>query len=357
MQADPATHETVHAVAVVAATAVASPGPISPFVPAGGVLLVVLAAGILLWALGGRLLRPGLALVGLIAGVPIGIWIGDAVAPEAPPVLFAGGGALAGLVIASISYRLALASATAVLAGVLALLGAWTAADMGLISDVRAAERIDAATDAARELGAAGAASAADVVEQAALEAAGASSTSPHARETLTRLWLAVSAQRERAAGTTESARGRGAAPASASTPASSTGSAATDASTTPGANDGVLARTRTAIEEIYASMPPPLRTLLMAALAAGAVAGGLFGFLFADAAARLVTSLAGSFLLLGAGVPLLSAVLGRSDDILPMRPGAWLAAVALLTIIGYGVQRMLLPPAGERGRAAPDGA
>jgi len=273
--------------------------PVTLLAPAGGVLLLVFAAGILLWALGGRLLRPGLAVIGMIAGVPIGIWIGAAVAPEVPSAIFAAGGAIAGLVVASISYWLALASVTALLSGVLALLGAWTAADLGMISSVRAAERIDAATGA--------------IVHEA---------PSPLSRDTLTRLWFATGIGRDAVPGTAND-------------------SAVIDASP---ADDGVIARTRAAIADLWDTMPPPLRTLLVASLAAGTVVGFLFGLLFADAAAKLVTSLAGSLLLLVAGMPLLSAAFGRSDDLLPLRPGAWFAALGMLTIIGFGVQRMVTP-------------
>lgn len=289
--------------------AVASSTPaaslISPFVPAGGALLLLLAAGLLLWALGGRLLRPGLALIGLIAGLPVGIWIGVAVAPEVPSVLFAAGGALAGLVIASISYGLALASVTAVLGGVLGLLGAWTAAEAGLIDSSRAAAQVEAASGA--------------IVEQA----------SPTSRETLSSLWFA-------ARGTTT--HGASNAPAS--------GASADEAGDHQGAplsdHPGVVARLRAAVESLWASLPQPLRTLLVAALAAGVVIGALFGLLFADAAAKLVTSMAGSVILLIAGIPLISALMGRTDDLLPPRPGAWFAAIALLTIVGFGVQRAI---------------
>lgn len=300
------------------------PPSVTPFVPAGGALLLLMAAGILLWALGGKLLRPGLALIGLLAGLPIGIWLGGMVAPDAPPLFFAAGGALAGLVLASLSYVLALAAVTAVLTGILALMAAWTAADMGWIDAARAADRIDQATGA---------------VQSAAPE-------SP-AFETLTRILLGA-----QGAGSAESGAG-GTAPSFNGKSAPSGKAAPNERLVTHRApvpidaapQPGLFARTRDAIENHWATMPQPLRTLLIASLAAGVVVGFLFGLLCAQAAARVVTSLAGSIILLVAGVPLLTAALGRSDDLLPSRPGAWFVAIALLTIIGYGVQRALAPP------------
>jgi len=296
------------------------PSLISPFVPAGAVLLLLMAAGLLLWALGGRLLRPGLAIIGLIAGVPIGIWLGGAVAPEVPPVFFAAAGALAGLVAAALSYAIALSAVTAVLTGILALMAAWSAADMGLIDASSAAARIDAATGE---------------IERAA--------PAPGGFETLTRILLGSGAP-ELAA--TQGARGTrdpraAAASSTAQTPAATPSSASGDASE----SIGMLERIRAAVEAQWSTMPQPLRTLLLASLAAGVVAGFLFGLLCSGAAARVVTSLAGSIILLVAGIPLLSALLGRTDDLLPPRPAAWFVAIALLTIIGYGVQRAIAPP------------
>lgn len=295
----------------------ATASSVTPFVPAGGALLFLLAAGILLWALGGRLLRPGLAIIGLLAGIPVGIWLGGAVAPEVPPLFFAAGGALAGLVIASISYVLALAAVTGVLTGIISLMAAWTAADMGWIDAAKAADRIDGATGAMQQ-----------------------SAPSLASFDTLTRILLGAQG------GSGADGGAPGASPSS-KKPAPSEHAAAHQA---PGPGDaaaspGILARAREAIESHWSTMPQPLRTLLIASLAAGVVVGFLFGLLCAQAAARVVTSLAGSIILLVAGVPLLTAALGRSDDLLPSRPGAWFVAIALLTIIGYGVQRAIAPP------------
>lgn len=339
---------------------------ISPFLPAGGALLLVLAAGLLLWALGGRILRPGLALIGLIAGLPLGIWLGGSVAPDAPSLLFAAGGALAGLVIASVSYRLALAAVTTLLASVLSVLGAWSAADLGWIDTNAAAATIDGATNQIK-----------------------AATPPALSRETLTRLWLAASTGADaasaippaaalvgesaaslehehavghdatgietvgdRSPGAASSAGGAsritGAAAPSSPRVGAGGGAGAAGGASSAGAlgalEGGPVARTRAAVQELWASMPHPLRTLLMASLAAGAVIGCLFGLLFAETAARLVTSLAGSLLLLLSGMPLLSALLGRGDDLLPAKPAAWFVAIALLTVIGFGVQRMLAP-------------
>ena len=297
---------------------IATANAVSPFVPAGGLLLVILAIGLLLWALGGRLLRPGLALIGLIAGLPIGIWIGSIAAPEAPPVFFAAGGAIAGLVIASISYGLALASVTSVLTAVVAVLGAWSAADLGFVDAGAVAQRIDAATGA--------------VVTEA---------PSPLAREALTRLWFASGGSVAGGPAPVPSHSNSGGPGAGAAS-----GHASNDARTlAEPTQEGVLARVRAAVETLWDEMPQPRRTLLMASGAAGAVIGLLFGLLFADTAAKLVSSLAGSLILLIAGMPLLTAALGRSEDLLPMRPAAWFAAVGLLTIIGFGVQRLLGDP------------
>lgn len=288
---------------------------VSPFVPAGAWLLFLMAAGILLWALGGRLLRPGLALIGLMAGLPVGIWIGGAVAPEVPSVIFAAGGALAGLVLACLSYTLALASVTAALTGILALMAAWTAVDMGLIDAGRAAARIDSTT---------GAIASADPM--------------PKSFDTLTRVLLGA------------------AAPLGANPDASSAGVAAARADESRDhaePSPRLVDRAQAAIEQHWSTMPQPMRTLLVASLAAGVVVGFLLGLLCSDVAARIVTSLAGSLLLLVAGIPLLSALLGRSEDLLPPRPGAWFVAIALLTIIGFGVQRAIQPPRSPEPRSA----
>lgn len=302
---------------------------------AGAVLLMAFAMGVALWAFGGRMLRPALGLAGLVAGVPVGVWLGVQVAPEVPPPVFAALGAVAGVVLASLSYPLALAVVTASLLSCAGFMGAWTAADAGWLDPARASAFLESAPSAA-VAGASGAATPERGGTSALLAAhAGAG-------RSLTELWMSQLGGAD--APSTGAARAAHASEGS--------GSAGPD-DAAAGGFGGAWARTRSAALQAWNDFPPPLRTWLMAAAAAGAAAGFLFGLLCQRAAAVMVTSLAGAAVMLVAGVPLLTALAGRTSDLMPSRPGAWLLGTLLLAIIGVGVQRWSATPR-EQPRAAP---
>ena len=89
--------------------------------------------GLLLWVAGRRVMRVGFAATGLIAGGLLGATIGNAGDLGVAPWVVGASGALILAVVASLAYRLALAGAVGLLFATLAPLGVWTANEQDLI--------------------------------------------------------------------------------------------------------------------------------------------------------------------------------------------------------------------------------
>ena len=83
----------------------------------------------------------------------------------------------------------------------------------------------------------------------------------------------------------------------------------------------------------------PPFRTLLVGSTAAGAVSGLLLGLLFTTLMARVLTSLAGAWLLVAGALPLLAS---HGHAPMPDDPRAWLVVLTALTVAGTLMQSAL---------------
>jgi small subunit ribosomal protein S3 len=84
---------------------------------------------------------------------------------------------------------------------------------------------------------------------------------------------------------------------------------------------------------------PPRLRTSMMFSAAIGAVLGLLIAAFAASFSATVVTSLAGSLLVLGSGWVTATRLGVPEGPWLPSTPAAWLVFWAVLWVIGLGVQ------------------
>jgi hypothetical protein len=93
----------------------------------------------------------------------------------------------------------------------------------------------------------------------------------------------------------------------------------------------------------------PPFRTLLVGSTAAGAVSGLLLGLLFTTLMARVLTSLAGAWLLVAGALPLLAS---HGHAPMPDDPRAWLVVLTALTVAGTLMQSALGGAPASKSRA-----
>jgi ElaB/YqjD/DUF883 family membrane-anchored ribosome-binding protein len=93
----------------------------------------------------------------------------------------------------------------------------------------------------------------------------------------------------------------------------------------------------------------PPFRTLLVGSTAAGAVSGLLLGLLFTTLMARVLTSLAGAWLLVAGALPLLAS---HGHAPMPDDPRAWLVVLTGLTVAGTLMQSALGGAPASKSRA-----
>lgn len=122
----------------------------APLATAWLVPLIAIAFGGALWAFGSRLARHAIALIGFAGGVPAGATIASALALEwFPPVAGAVAGALIGLLLAKVAYRLVLACGVSVAATMLGCILATALVDRGLLVEEsrRATVAMQARTD------------------------------------------------------------------------------------------------------------------------------------------------------------------------------------------------------------------
>jgi hypothetical protein len=109
--------------------------PWSAMIPIG-LLMVV---GLLLWAAGRRLLRPGFVIIGLGLGGVVGWMIGDSLTITFSAWFIAAGSAVALGVFAALSYRMTIIAALAGICGLLAPLAVLTLAHEGSGAQAQAA--------------------------------------------------------------------------------------------------------------------------------------------------------------------------------------------------------------------------
>ena len=97
---------------------------------------VALLAGLVLWGMGGRLLRPALGLVGVVIGGAIG-WICWSLVENLVPLwALVGGTALLIGCIGMLVYRLLLAGLLSLLLAIGCMVGAWCFMDQGELTPV-----------------------------------------------------------------------------------------------------------------------------------------------------------------------------------------------------------------------------
>lgn len=287
--------------------------------PAGtrAVLVGSMIVGTLLMLWGARLLRPAVVLATMAACFLLAVVAARHALPQVPLWAAAAAGAVAGLLAGALLYRPAVAVATAVVA----------ATAGGLIAfAVMAGGSLDTAP---RDLGHALVANPREVSRPGDGSRAGMR-------------MLEVLAP-----------------------PAGSTGDLGTRAESAVDATAPVAERAlrstadaarrgwNRACEAVEAT-DPPFRTLLVGSTAAGAVSGLLLGLLFTTLMARVLTSLAGAWLLVAGALPLLAS---HGHAPMPDDPRAWLVALTALTVAGTLMQAALGGAPAAPARAKRPGA
>lgn len=98
-----------------------------------------IGSGAVLWAFGGRIVRRAVAVAGFVGGIPAGVvlgeWMGIAWLPPWGSAII---GAFAGVIIALLAYRFALAITVMIVAGLLAAIISAAIIDRGLIASDQA---------------------------------------------------------------------------------------------------------------------------------------------------------------------------------------------------------------------------
>ena len=92
-------------------------------------------------------------------------------------------------------------------------------------------------------------------------------------------------------------------------------------------------------VELAFQETAPAYRTLLTASIAAGAVAGFLMGLLATTLVARILTSLAGAWLLVVGALPLLAM---HGYEPMPTGARGWLVVLVSIAILGTLAQSVL---------------
>ena len=300
--------------------------PITSLAPVG----VLFVAGLLLLCFGQRLLKPVLVLAAIFLGVIIAARIGHAVQPTLSPLVWSAIGAISGLILAILGYRLVLGVAVGAIGAVAAMLLALTATQMGWI---------DAGPQPAAALTADGDGSpiapldvddplvaAAWIVQQAADGPASAAPPATDDRAVLSKQLDDV-------------APGLGPAVVS-----------------WLDRFNGLLAGVGERLGAEWNAMPKPLRTLLMASAAAGGFLGFVAGVACPTWAAATLTSLFGSLLVVVCGAPLVSRVVS-AESLPELKPLGWLSLWMALAAAGWIFQWVTRPvkptPKGQREPAA----
>lgn len=87
------------------------------------IMAVVLIGGLLLWIFGGKSLKAGFGLLGMLVGAQLGLFAPAAIGYDTPPVIVAITGGALGLLLGMVAFRMTVAWTMAVLLGVLGLIG------------------------------------------------------------------------------------------------------------------------------------------------------------------------------------------------------------------------------------------
>lgn len=283
--------------------------------PAKGALVTSMVVAVLLLIFGARLLRPAVVLALMLTGFVIAVVVARNQLPEVPLWIAAAVGAVAGLVAGALLYRPAVGIVAGGVGAAIGALVAWAVIAGGSL-DTAPRDLGHALVDSPREVSTEGEG------ERAGLEI------------------LHVLAGPHDGADAAAAPQEHRSLAAAASDAAARTADAALpvgerllrDAADTVARANG---RLRTAIDNIA----PAYRTLLLAAAAAGAIAGFLAGLIATTTVARILTSFAGAWLLLVTALPLLAL---HGYEPMPADARVWLVTLAVLALLGVITQSVL---------------
>jgi len=275
---------------------------------ARGMLAVLMVVGILLVLAGARLLRPAVVATAMAVGFLGAVVTARALLPGVPLWAAAAVGAVAGLLAGSLLYRPVVAVVAAAVGSAVGALVAFAVMAGGAL-DTAPRDLGHALVENPREVRRDGDGQRAGMRILAVLapDAVAAPETGPHgaADAALSRAADAALPVGERALRSAVDITHRA-------------GDRAADA---------------------YHATAPAYRTLLTASTAAGAIAGLLAGFLATGLVARMLTSFAGAWLLLGGALPLLAL---RGLEPMPADARTWLVVLAAIAFAGTLAQGAL---------------
>lgn len=277
--------------------------PLDPALLPAGVLLIT---GVFMLLAGRRLLRTGLGITAALLGGLIGNAVGGTLIGGLPPVLWTGLGALLGLGLGLLLWRMTVASIMAASCAAVAGLSVLLAIHSGLIEPVLPTTTPEAAQTFALESLETEPTGEATAQDAQSLEAVVADAAAEEARS---RLRAGLSAARDR-----------------------------TDAWLL--ALNQRLSGTAGRLGRTWETLAPAVRTALLGV----AVLGGLFGFLFGlvawKRAGTIVTVIAGSGLILIAGLILVEILVpGAETPLGGLHPALWLGGWAAVAVFGAGIQ------------------
>ena len=285
--------------------------PLESLAPVG----VLFVAGALLLTFGRRLLKPVLVIGAVFFGVVLAVRVGDSLQLNLSPIVYSIIGAFTGIIAVVVSYRVALGLSVAAIGAVAAMLIATAAAESGFVDVGIASQEEVRATTAQPSATAQG-----SLASEATDEATDAAATG-FAKG-------AVAAELDRVS--------PGLGPSFV---------AWIDRCSEFVSNVGTWTHGR------WQALPRPMRTLLLAAGAAGAFLGFVMGIAAPVWAAATITSLLGSLLVLLCGVPLAARFV--SPEAMPsLSPIGWLGAWLGLACAGWLFQ-WWSRPASKSKRAA----
>lgn len=313
--------------------------PVASLAPVG----ILFVAGLLLLCFGQRLLKPVLVLASIVIGVIVAARVGPSIATGVPPVAWSAIGAITGLVVAVLSYRLLLGLAMGVIGGVVFILLALTAVQLGWIDVTSKPPPVNAAAATVEEDDSEGL----QRPVMAAFEAAVVERV-PTVLAALTPSVAQDAPPAEHDAGSQQVARELD--------------------QVKPGLGgaflawldrmNGMLGSTGTWLSERWSAMPRPMQTLLTASGAMGGFLGFATGLAAPTWAGAMLTSLFGSLLALLCGAPILSRVVS-AESLPEVRPLGWLVLWLGIAVAGSIFQWLTRPakPAGKREQADADAA
>ncbi len=275
---------------------------------ARGMLAVLMVVGILLILAGARLLRPAVVVAAMAVGFLGAIVTARALLPGVPLWAAAAVGAVAGLLAGSLLYRPVVALAAAAVGSAVGALVAFA---------VMAGGALDTAP---RDLGHALVENPREVRRDGDGQRAGMRILAVIAPD-------AVAAPEAGTAGPGDAAL------SDAANAALPVGERALRSAV------DVTHRAADRAAAAYRGTAPAYRTLLTASTAAGAIAGLLAGLLATGLVARMLTSFAGAWLLLGGALPLLAL---RGLEPMPADARTWLVALAAIAFAGTLAQGAL---------------